>query len=98
MRCSAFFLVLLFLHKSGGSLVIHNLTHLSDPAPQKEERRNDLTYSCSCIDDYLMAFQENSAPDFIPVSQQPCPENSYDTYQIYPILVSCTLLRGPPCI
>ncbi|MBK7561872.1 MAG: hypothetical protein IPQ06_02510 [Chitinophagaceae bacterium] len=100
LRVAAFLLVLVFSQKAGTGLFLHNLFHsilVNHNTPQPEnEKGKDFSYNCTCIDDFLMPFDETEKPvcsqpvldPRIPVAflEEPIPFHT----SIF------SLLRGPP--
>jgi hypothetical protein len=69
LRCAAFFLLLVFSQKTGVDLLLHNLLHESQDSkssPLQKDSKNEISYSCSCIDNFLTPFAE-AEETFIPV-------------------------------
>ena len=70
LRFIAILLILVFSQKSGTGLFLHNLLHTQNilaEHPVKEDQKNkDLSYACSCIDDFFMPFNE--------VAETVCPQ------------------------
>ncbi|MEO5563386.1 MAG: hypothetical protein ABIR18_08125 [Chitinophagaceae bacterium] len=64
LRFAAFLLLLIFTQKMGGSLLLHNLLHISAnvPAKQSDNSNKEIKYACNCIDDFLMPFVEADEP------------------------------------
>jgi hypothetical protein len=62
LRFIAILLILVFSQKSGTGLFLHNLLHTKNiiaEHPVKEDQKSkDLGYSCTCIDDFFMPFDE----------------------------------------
>lgn len=96
LRCAAFFLMLIFFQKAGAGLFYHDLFHESSSNRSSSDTENNITYSCTCIDDYLMPFEgaeqtHLSAPvvKFILIAE------SFDHNLFFHTLVFSPL-RGPP--
>jgi len=100
LRSFACLLLLVFLQKSGAGLFVHNLWHNTPARSQtpltQNEKSTDISYACSCIDDFLMPFTE---PDAVRVAP------AFITYNISPSVyleecpirpIEFTTLRGPP--
>lgn len=100
LRCATVFLLFVFLQKSGGGLFLHNLLHTTNSSnefPGKEKRQsNEINYACSCIDDYLMPFDEATKPTCLKVvSNHIIPATFFeDRIPFQTIILSS--LRGPP--
>lgn len=100
LRCAAFFLILVFSQKAGAGLFLHNLLHgtsSNNRVPQQEnEKSKDLSYTCSCIDDFLMPFTETEEPSYSqPVLTFVIPVTFFEG--LIPFHTSILFfLRGPP--
>jgi hypothetical protein len=99
MRCAAFFLMLVFSQKTGAGLFVHNLLHTQNTAgksSQPNEKGSEISFACSCIDDFLMPLAESAQPVYCPpVSAIAIPVICYRESIPFctPVLSS---LRGPP--
>jgi hypothetical protein len=99
-RGIAIFLLLVFFQQMGAGLFVHNLLHdkgSADQSPiQKSEGTKEISFSCSCVDNFLMPFAEADQPI---VSQTTSvhsrPFNGY-TEQPYHVSLIFSSLRGPP--
>ena len=62
LRIVALLMILVFSQNSGTGLFLHNLLHSKNiitEHPAKEDQTNkDQSYACTCIDDFLMPFDE----------------------------------------
>jgi hypothetical protein len=59
LRLAAFVLLAVFSQKMGGGLLVHNLFHAQTSIPgQQDDKNKDINYACSCVDDFLMPFDE----------------------------------------
>ena len=99
-RGIASFLLLVFLQQMGAGLFVHNLLH--DKAPigespvKKNEGAKEISFSCSCVDNFLMPFAEADQPVVSQiVNTHPKPGNGY-TEQVYHTSLIFSALRGPP--
>lgn len=99
IACTAVFLTLIFSLKAGAGLFLHDLLHnnTANKSPLDDNKKeNEVSYNCSCIDDFLMPF---TAAD-IPVYSIYVPD--FKTIPIFfeeNILLNSlvlTHLRGPP--
>jgi len=100
LRCTAFFLLLVFSQKAGVGLFLHHLFHSTvadkKAGPQQHDEGKNKRYACTCVDDQLMPFAVTEEQVFVllPVHQArhlPLFEEA--------IPVSSSLhsfLRGPP--
>jgi hypothetical protein len=100
LRCIAFFLILVFSQKAGAGLFLHNLLHRtttdSKRPIQGNEKNNEFSYNCNCIDNFLIPFAEADEPI--------CPEPVFilitrvaffeDKIPFHTFIFSS--LRGPP--
>lgn len=99
VRCAAFLLLLVFTQKSGAGLLLHNALHTTqatDEAKGKPADSKEISFSCNCIDDFLMPFAEPDEPVVAMVFE------SYETPVFFfdsaiPFRESVhASLRGPP--
>ena len=102
LRSSAFLLILLFLVKSGGSLFIHNAYH-AQPAGHEQssapgEKSSDFNFTCSCVDDFLMPFQESGEVTLNPIFPVYFSPVAHFKEQLSFASVDFSLLRGPPSL
>lgn len=101
-RCAAFLLILVFSQKAGAGLFLHNLLHSPsayNKGPQREnEKGKDFSYNCTCIDDFLMPFNDEEKPVlFSPGLNFTIPVTFYK--ELIPFRSSIfSSLRGPPTI
>ena len=59
MRLAAILLLAVFTQKMGGGLLVHNLLHTQTPKPfQQDDKSKEIRFACSCVDDFLMPFDE----------------------------------------
>lgn len=59
IRLAAMLLLAVFTQKMGGGLLVHNLLHTKTSIPsQQGDKSKEINYACSCIDDFLMPFDE----------------------------------------
>ncbi|MDZ4793330.1 MAG: hypothetical protein SGI83_03545 [Bacteroidota bacterium] len=96
LRCAAFFLLLVFSQKAGAGLLLHNLFHTTETTEQT--KANETRYSCTCIDDFMMPFDEAAETVYShSVSHHTITLTFFKAYLpfITPVL---SLLRGPPAI
>jgi hypothetical protein len=94
-------LLLIFFQQVGGGLFIHNLAHDSaenGQGPLKNTTGSEVSFSCSCVDDFLVPFTQ---PDDQPVIQSP----TFPSVRVFGFaerLFFCSLhaafLRGPPVV
>src|SRR5687768_5437915 len=98
LRCLASFLILVFSQKTGAGLLYHNLFHDSsgDETPASAEKNTSFT--CACIDDYLMPFVGSEQPQLsTPFTEAiPTPAIFKDRLPFHTPVYS--LLRGPPFV
>ena len=100
LRCTAFFLILVFSQKAGAGFLLHNLFHsntVTNPNSLKaHEESKDINYSCTCVDDLLMPFTEAEVPAyFLPLVSFTSPITFFKEDILFYSLVR-SLLRGPP--
>jgi hypothetical protein len=96
LRCAAFLLILVFSQKAGAGLFLHNFFHANtEQSSSKENKSNEISYACSCIDDFLMPFDEVTEPVCLPVFSNYDPPLTFeDRIPFQTIILSS--LRGPP--
>jgi len=98
LRCATFLLLLAFSQKTGAGLFLHNLLHAESTTPvqQDDKKSRDISFSCSCIDDFLMPFTEADATVLVPpfANHSICLSSSPVTIPFRPAVFSS--LRGPP--
>lgn len=98
LSCIAVFLMLIFSLKSGAGLFLHNFLHTGNPAheaPLTEDTKT-VNYGCTCIDDFLMPFDETVNPVFSRLcSHIPITTSLFRDDIPFCILVFSSL-RGPP--
>jgi hypothetical protein len=100
IRCTAFFLMLVFSQKTGAGLLFHNLLHTNKAVNHIPSQQNDsskeIGYTCSCIDDFLTPFVEADKLIVSPVGTTLITVNEFlpATIRFYTHVFSS--LRGPP--
>ena len=100
LRCATILLILVFSQKSGAGLFFHNLFHTGNSAKEAPGKQHDnskeLSYVCTCIDDFLMPFDGTDAPVFTePVLAFAIPHSFFkDNIPFHTRIFSS--LRGPP--
>lgn len=100
LRFAAFLLILVFSQKAGTGLFLHNLLHSTaenNKAPQQEnEKGKELSYTCNCIDDFLIPFAEAEAPVYSqPVLAHAIPFTFFEDHIPFHTTIFSSL-RGPP--
>jgi len=101
LKCSALFLILILLQKSGAGLLIHNQFHTtqSNPASSKQDQQvNQSASACDCINDFLMPFAETEELIISPLVSENIVQNTSYQHQIPFYTVVFSALRGPPVI
>jgi hypothetical protein len=101
LRCAAFLLMLVFSQKAGTSLLLHNLFHTSQSAenPDKKNGSTEVSYACSCIDDFLIPFLGEEVISLPPVETVYPSTPDHAAVSIPQRTAYFTSLRGPPsCI
>ena len=99
-RCTAILFILVFSQKSGAGLFFHNLLHTGNSARELPAKQHDnskeLSYACTCIDDFLVPFDGSEEPVYSPpVSNRIVPETFFeDRIPFYTSILSSP--RGPP--
>ncbi len=99
LRCTAFFLLVVFSQKAGAGLLLHNLFHdniSTDTHSQEHKDQKEVAYNCSCVDDLSMPFTGTEETVFsLPVLAFSVPTTFFDeSIPFHPSILS--LLRGPP--
>jgi hypothetical protein len=92
--------LLVFFQQTGAGLFIHNLLHdktTTDQSPvKKSESTKEISFSCSCVDNFLMPFAETDQPVVSQTSSvHSKPVNGF-TEQPYHVSLIFSSLRGPP--
>jgi hypothetical protein len=100
VRCTAFFLLLVFAQKSGAGLLLHDVLHTSQTGNEfAGKEAKEISLACSCIDDFLMPFAEPVQPAVAVIAEMQQATSLFfadDVIFYTPVLAS---LRGPPsCI
>lgn len=96
LRFAAFFLILIFSQKAGAGLFYHDLFHKISSTELPPEHDKEISYSCTCIDDFLMPFAEAvTASNAAPVSKYITVAEVYKEFLPFQTSVHSSL-RGPP--
>jgi len=99
-RGIAIFLLLVFFQQMGAGLFIHNLLHDKASASQSPVKNNEgakeITFTCSCVDNFLMPFVEATEPAAIQVSLTWSKPDVAYSEQAYFRSLYFSALRGPP--
>jgi hypothetical protein len=99
LRLTAFLLLAVFSQKMGGGLLVHNLLHTqTSKTSQQDEKNKDINYTCSCLDDFLMPFDEVADPEFTVSSAPLISQYSFYSSKVYTYRTFHFSLRGPPSI
>ncbi len=99
LRLAAFLMLAVFSQKMGGGLLVHNLLHTQSPtSSQQDEKNKDINYACSCVDDFLMPFDESIQPELAAQLQAPIAQYSFYTSNVYTYRTFHFSRRGPPSI
>ena len=99
-RGIAILLLLVFFQQMGAGLFVHNLLHdkaIPEQSPiKKNESTKEISFSCSCVDNFLMPFAAADQPVISNiVIAHPKAVDSY-TEQPYHVSLIFSSLRGPP--
>ncbi len=98
LQCTAVFLMMVFAQKSGAGLFLHNFLHtgsLNEDAPDTDDTKS-VNYACTCVDDFLMPFDETADPIFSHPYSNIVITTSFFIEDI-PFCISVfSPLRGPP--
>ena len=99
-RGIASFLLLVFFQQMGAGLFIHNLLHDKAPTGQSPVKKNEgakeISYVCSCVDNFLMPFVEATEPDVIQKPLTWSQSVAVYTERVYFTSLYFSPLRGPP--
>jgi len=96
LRFAAFFLILIFSQKAGAGLFYHDLFHKISSTELPAGHEKEISYNCTCIDDFLMPFAETvTASDAAPVSKYITVVEVYKELLLFQTSVHSSL-RGPP--
>lgn len=102
LRCTAFFMMLIFAQKSWAGLFIHNELHSNteNKFPGKQEGQdNRLSFNCTCVDDFLMPLDKIAIPVYFQSPLIPTVRGIYLKDELLYTLLLFSSLRGPPsCI
>jgi hypothetical protein len=99
LRVTAFFLLAVFSQKMGGGLLVHNLLHTqTSKTSQQDEKNKDINYACSCLDDFLMPFDEVTELEFTAHSEPQISQYSFYSSEVYTFRTFHFSRRGPPSI
>lgn len=93
-------LLLVFFQQIGGGLFIHNLLHDKKQQEQTQVKKHDdakeISFACSCVDDFLMPFIEAGEPvATLPSVVYSNPANAV-AEPVYFTSLIFSALRGPP--
>jgi hypothetical protein len=97
-RCAAFFLLIVFLQKTGAGLLFHDLVHAkaANEAAAGSDNTADVSYTCSCIDDFLMPFTQADEPVGSIVTTEQVEFIAYHPVSVPFHSSVFSPLRGPP--
>lgn len=99
LRLAAILLIAVFSQKMGGGLLVHNLLHTqTSKTSQQDEKNKDINYACSCVDDFLVPFDEAIALEFAAQPESPIAHYSFYTSEVYSYRTFHFSRRGPPSI
>ena len=102
LRFAALLLIVVFSQKAGTGLFLHNLFHTSKSMSgfpeDKGEKGNDISYACSCIDDFLMPFDEDAKTIFQQPVLDPVHPLSFIIESVPYQASVYSSLRGPPAM
>ena len=99
LQIVAALMIFVFSQKIGAGLFLHNLFHDSVDNnkihEQGNEKGNITGYKCTCIEDFLMPFEEAREPNYFqPVSNYTIAFTFFQDIIPYTSILPC--LRGPP--
>ena len=94
------FLLLVFFQQIGAGLFMHNLLHdkktLVQTQAKKHDNAKEISFACSCVDNFLMPFIEAETPVVTPpLVVYTKPGNAF-TEPVYFTSLIFSSLRGPP--
>jgi hypothetical protein len=99
LRCATILLILVFSQKSGAGLFFHNLLHASNSkqiSGKQHDNSNELSYVCTCIDDFLMPFDGSEEQVYSPpVSNWIVPDSFFEARIPFTTSILSSP-RGPP--
>ncbi len=101
-RVIAMFLLLVFFQQMGAGLFVHNLLHDKTPVAQSPVQKNEgvkeISFSCNCIDNFLMPFVAVDEPLALQrVNEHTKPVDSFSEKTYFTTLIFSSL-RGPPVL
>jgi hypothetical protein len=99
LRCTAILFILVFSQKSGAGLFLHNLLHTGNTSqiPEKQhENSKELSYSCTCLDDFLMPFDGSEETVYFPPVTTSIVLDTFFEVRIPFIISVLSSPRGPP--
>jgi len=100
LRFSAILLILIFSQKSGTGLFLHNLLHkqniIAEHRDKEDQDSKDLGYACTCIDDFLIPFDEAPETAYSQPLLHPDVPVAYTIEQFLIHTPVFSSLRGPP--
>lgn len=100
LRCTAFFLMLVFAQKSWAGLFVHNLLHISSSTKESPVNQTGqeigVNYNCTCVDEFLMPIDEEVAPFYYCPALVPLEKIIFFNDELPYITVIFSSLRGPP--
>lgn len=96
-RIIALLLLFVFMQKTGAGLFLHNMLHASsEERALPDEDKTGVSYACSCIDDFLVPFEEAKEPAIVhPLIVHPPSVAFYVATTSHKVDESL-YLRGPP--
>ena len=96
LRFAAFFLLLVFSQKAGAGLFYHDLFHKISSAELPAGHQKEISYNCTCIDDFLMPFTGSETSVFtVPVSDYSIKVEIFVSRLAFQTSIQSSL-RGPP--
>lgn len=96
LRVAAFFLILVFSQKAGAGLFYHDLFHKISTTELPAGHQKEVSYNCTCIDDFLMPFTGSDELVFTtPVSNYSITNDFFEDRLAFQTLIQSSL-RGPP--
>lgn len=98
LRFIAFFLLLVFLQKSGAGLFLHSLFHDSTSQSLTQNENRELSYACTCVDDFFLPFEPVDEIVVSAPSVNYAPQYADALVTVAFRAVAYSSLRGPPAM
>lgn len=101
VRITVIFMVLILSQKIGVGLALHNAFHSTSsnsslPNQQKDNKGQELTITCNCIDDFLMPFEPGTELVFTSLESKYLQTDDLRSSTLHSSSLIHFSLRGPP--